>query len=151
MKTIKKTWDEITNAFWKTLVKLLDAVERINWDVVGGSLIISVLIFFAADVIAGKTVRTNGVVVDKVYTPERDYMSLETRTDGNGKVYQELVHHHDPPQWKFIVQDNSADIVNVWCSRSNYNRTPIGTQIPILIRYGKWTHWVFLRYTLEYH
>lgn len=150
MKTIKKTWDDITNGFWKTLENLFNTIERIDWEVVGGSIIIFVLIFFAADVIAGKTVRTDGIVVDKVFTPERDYMTIETRTDGNGKVYQELVHHHDPPSWKFIVQDNSADIVNVWCSRSNYYRTPVGTQIPVFSRYGHWTGWRYFNRTQDY-
>ena len=149
MKRIKNVLKEIADALRYTM-RIAFGNIRESVDILLVSAVISLIIFFAADAITGKTVRTDGVVVDKVYIPERNYMTISTTTDSHGRVSSHPVFHHDPAEWKFIVQDNSANVVNVWCSQSSFYRTSVGTQIPVFTSYGHWTGWRYFSRTQEY-
>lgn len=149
MYMIKKFWKEISNAFWETITIIIDAFNQHAERILLSGLV-AIIIFIAGDVITGKTIRTNGIVFDKVYKPESDYMTLEPRQDGNGNTVYDPVFHHDPAEYKFIVQDNSSNIVNVWCSQTHFDNTGIGSKIMIFSRYGGWTNWKYSSRTLDY-
>ena len=81
------------------------------------------------DTATAKTEIQMGTVVDKEHIPGRTSLW----TDGDGHLH--TTYH--PPRWTLIVSvDSGRHDVSVRAGR--YEATPVGSEVPIRIRRGRW-------------
>lgn len=114
------------------------------------ALIASLFVFMIIDMISGKTLNSNGVVVQKRYREARTYVTLSVTSDGKGHTRTYPVVHHDPPEWHFLVKIKAGEIVTIDTKPDLYYRTKEGDLIPFATRYGGMTDIPYFRTALSY-
>jgi len=112
---------------------------------------VGLLIVFLVDIFGGYSKRYTGKIVDKVFTPERSWTTVEMVAHHSGKTtyYTPAVrHHYRPPQWDVYVR--SWDEVVCLSTSSNYFYSHnVGASVPYKTYYGRFTGWAYTRVPVE--
>ena len=116
---------------------------------IGFALVLTIIVFITADLFMGETIHSSGIVIDKVYIPERNCVTYNTTVNSKGHARSYPVHHHDPAEWNLIVLDKS-EAIRVVSSAHNYYRTEIGATIPFSTRLGGLTKARYFSWSREY-
>src|SRR5690606_33158736 len=99
------------------------------------------------DLVTGHSENRTGEVVEKIFTPDRHYVTTETYYV-DGKPYQKLVNHYDPPSWRLVLKLSNGEIVKADSQPERYYQTSIGQTIHFKTYYGGYTKIAWSRNTL---
>lgn len=118
---------------------------RYHAETVAAALVITFIIFFAIDYLAGTSVNCSGLIVEKHYKPESVHVYLRTRTDSKGRTRSYTQIDRDPAEWIIFVQSPDGEVAKVDCSSEVYYSKEKGQSLYFITRYGGITRWPLTR------
>ena len=88
------------------------------------------IIFLLTDVIGGRSVEDPGVIVDKLYRPERIHLVKIKETDKGGHITTHLTSEIESAEWAIYIKSESGKVIRMECQSEIFYNKNVGESIP---------------------
>ena len=105
--------------------------------------IVTFISFLLTDVAGRDTVVTSGVIIEKLYKPEKIHIAKISETDAENHSFSYLTAESEPAERILFVKSESGKVIRMGCQAETFYNKDVGDSIPYSEIHGYLTNWSY--------
>ena len=105
--------------------------------------IVTFISFLLTDVAGRDTVITSGIIVEKLYKPEKIHVTKISETDAQNHSFSYLTAESEPAERVLFVKSESGKVIRMACQAETFYNKDVGDSIPYSEMHGYITNWSY--------
>lgn len=106
-------------------------------------LLVMFISFLLTDVAGRDTVITSGIIIEKLYKPEKIYVSKISEIDRQNHSFNYLIAESEPAERILFVKSESGKVIRMSCQAETFYSKDVGDSIPYSEMHGHLTNWSY--------